>query len=203
MGLASGLLASDLGSPHGVTTNAKYVHHLWNITWLFAVPIAAIVAGLILWCVIRYRRKPGSDTAGSQFQYHIPIEAAYTIIPLVIVAIVFGFMFNAENKVNAVSKTPDLRIEVDGFQWGWSFKYPNGHQQIGTVANELNINSNSDLPVLVMPDEQDSAVPRGLSRRGPHLLRPGVPVPAGHDPGHRQHFRHQRHDARRLPRSVQ
>ena len=59
MGLASGLLASDLGSPHGVTTNAKYVHHLWNITWLFAVPIAAIVAGLILWCVIRYRRKPG------------------------------------------------------------------------------------------------------------------------------------------------
>jgi cytochrome c oxidase subunit 2 len=151
MGLASGLLASDLGSPHGVTTNAKYVHHLWNVTWLFAVPIAAIVVGLILWCVIRYRRKPGSDIARSQFQYHIPIEAAYTIIPLVIVAIVFGFMFNAENKVNAVSKNPDLKITVNGFQWGWQFVYPNKHQQVGTVANELDINSNDDLPVLVIP----------------------------------------------------
>jgi cytochrome c oxidase subunit II len=151
MQLASGLLASDLGSPHGVTTNAKYVHHLWNVTWVFAVPVAAIVVGLILWCLIRYRHRPGRDVAKSQFQYHIPIEAAYTIIPLVIVAIVFGFMFNAENKVNAVSKNPDLKVTVEGFQWGWAFIYPNGHKQIGSVANELDINSNNDLPVLVMP----------------------------------------------------
>jgi cytochrome c oxidase subunit II len=154
MQLATGVLASDLGSPHGVTTNAKYVHHLWNVTWFFAVPIAVIVVGLILWCVIRYRAKPGKDVAASQFQYHIPIEAAYTIIPLIVVAIVFGFMFNAENKVNAVSKNPDLKITVEGFQWGWDFIYPNGHQQIGTVANELDINSSNDLPVLVMPTDK-------------------------------------------------
>ncbi len=149
--LATQLVGTDLGSPHGVTTQAKWVHQLWHITFWFAVPIGLLVLGLIIWCVFRYRVKAGSDRTAEQFQYHIPIEAAYTIIPLVIVAIVFGFMYNAENKVNAVSNNPDIKITVEGFQWGWRFDYPNGHMQVGTVANELNINSENNLPVLVIP----------------------------------------------------
>jgi len=150
--LATRLLGhTDLGSPHGVTTQDHYVRELWHITYIFAVPIGLIVFGAIVWCMIRYRAKPGSNRQPSQFQYHIPIEAAYTIIPLVIVAIVFGFMYNAENKVDAVAKNPAVKITVEGFQWGWRFTYPNGHQEVGTVANELDINSNLNLPVLYMP----------------------------------------------------
>ena len=40
---------------------------------------------------------------------------------------------------------------MEGFQWGWRFTYPNGHEEVGTVANELDINSNDNLPVLFMP----------------------------------------------------
>jgi cytochrome c oxidase subunit II len=152
--LATQLLGTNLGSPQGVTKQAKWVHQLWHITYWFAVPIGLLVLGLIIWCVFRYRVKAGSDRRAEQFQYHIPIEAAYTIIPLIIVAIVFGFMYNAENHVNAVSKNPDIRITVEGFQWGWRFDYPNGHMQVGTVANELDINSENDLPVLVIPTDK-------------------------------------------------
>ncbi len=63
-------------------------------------------------------------------------------------------MYNAENNVDAVSKNPDLKITVEGFQWGWRFTYPNGHQEVGTVANALDINSDDDLPVLVMPADE-------------------------------------------------
>jgi cytochrome c oxidase subunit II len=153
MDLATRLQGTDLGSPHGVTTQGSYVHHLWHITYLFAVPLGLIVLFGIFWCVFRYRDK-GDERKAAQFQYHIPIEAAYTIIPLVIVAIVFGFMFNAENKVDKVTKSPDVKITVYGFQWGWSFVYPNGHEQTGTVANALDINSNNDLPVLVIPTHE-------------------------------------------------
>jgi cytochrome c oxidase subunit 2 len=150
--LATRLLGhTDLGSPHGVTGQDHWVRQLWHITYIFAVPLGLIVLGAILWCVIRYRHRPGSDRRAAQFQYHIPIEAAYTIVPLVIVAIVFGFMYNAENHVNAVSKNPAVKITVEGFQWGWRFTYPNGHQEVGTVANVLDINSNNDLPILYMP----------------------------------------------------
>ena len=156
MHLATSLLATtNVGSPSGITSQDKWVRELWQISLWFSIPVSAAVVGGILWCLVRYRAKrPGPDgqtRQPAQFQYHIPIEAAYTIIPLVIVAVVFGFMYHAENKVNAVSKTPAVKITVDGFQWGWRFIYPNGHQEVGTVANELNINSENNLPVLYMP----------------------------------------------------
>jgi cytochrome c oxidase subunit 2 len=152
--LATHVLAStDLGSPHGATSQDHFVRELWHITYIFAVPLGLIVFGAIVWCAFRYRDK-GDGRKAAQFQYHIPIEAAYTIIPLVIVAIVFGFMYNAENHVDKVSKNPDVKITVEGFQWGWRFTYPNGHQEVGTVANELDINSNDNLPVLYLPSNE-------------------------------------------------
>lgn len=144
------LPATDFGSPHGVTKQAQWARLLWHISYYFAVPIGLLVIGLIVWALVRYRERPGKERTPAQFQYHIPIEAAYTIIPLVVVAIIFGFMFNAENKQGAVSPTPAVKITVDGFQWGWRFVYPNGHVQVGT-GNYNNINDNNGLPVLVMP----------------------------------------------------
>lgn len=159
MHLATSLLATtNVGSPSGITSQDKWVRELWQISLWFSIPVSAAVVGGILWCLVRYRAKrPGPDgqtRQPAQFQYHIPIEAAYTIIPLVIVAVIFGFMFNAENKVDAVSKTPAVKIDVEGFQWGWRFVYPNGHQQVGTVSNELNIDTNDDLPVLILPQTE-------------------------------------------------
>jgi cytochrome c oxidase subunit 2 len=145
---------TDLGSPHGVTGQDHWVRQLWHITYIFSVPIGLLVLGGIAWCVIRYRIRPGHTRRPEQFQYHIPIELTYTVVPLIIVAIVFGFAYNAENHVNHVSKNPDVRIEVQGFQWGWRFIYPNGHAELGTVSNELDINSDANLPVLYMPAGQ-------------------------------------------------
>lgn len=154
MELATRMLATNLGSPHGVTVQDHWMRLLWHITYYFAVPLGLIVLSGIFWCVFRYRSRPGEQRQPSQFQYHIPIEAAYTIIPLAIVAVVFGFAFNAENHVDHVSKTPAVKITVQGFQWGWRFIYPNGHQEVGTVANELDINSTANLPVLYMPADE-------------------------------------------------
>jgi cytochrome c oxidase subunit 2 len=149
--LAAHLVATNYGSPSGVTQQDHWNRLLWQWSAYFAIPIGVLVAGLIAWCLIRYRHRADRPRTPAQFQYHIPIEVAYTIIPLVIVAIIFGIMFNAENKQGAVAKDPSVKIVVEGFQWGWRFVYPgNEHVQVGT-ANYNNINDNNDLPVLVMP----------------------------------------------------
>jgi cytochrome c oxidase subunit II len=154
MDLATRLVGSDFGSPHGVTAQNHWMRQLWHVSFWFALPIAILVLGGIFWCLLRYRVRADSERRASQFQYHIPIEAAYTIIPLIIVAVIFGFAYNAENKVDAVSKTPAVKIEVQGFQWGWRFIYPNGHQEVGTVSNALIINSEGNLPILYMPENE-------------------------------------------------
>ncbi len=152
MQLATSLVgsASQWGSPNGVTKQDGWNHLLWTVSFWFALPIVVLVVGLIGYALVRYRHRPGHDRVPAQFQYHIPIEAAYTIIPLVIVAILFGFLFNAENKAGAMTPTPAVKITVDGFQWGWRFVYPNGHAEVGT-ADVNDINDNNGLPVLYMP----------------------------------------------------
>jgi cytochrome c oxidase subunit 2 len=145
------LAANHWGSPNGITTqDRKDVLPLWNITYYFAVPLGLLVIGLTIWCVVRYRARKGEDRIPSQFQYHIPLEAAYTIIPIVIVLVVFGYMYKAEDSENNISSTPALVVRVDGFQWGWRFSYPNGYQVFGSVANEPDINAQS-LPTLTLP----------------------------------------------------
>ena len=157
MQLATHLLAggTNWGSPGGVTKQDHWATYLWEISGWFALPIGVLVIGLIVWALIRYRDKgdKGGGRPPAQFQYHIPLEAAYTIIPLVICAVIFGLMFNAENKQLVVAKNPALKVEVQGFQWGWRFVYPNGHSQVGT-ADYNNINDNNGLPVLVLPADE-------------------------------------------------
>ncbi|HET6874048.1 MAG TPA: cytochrome c oxidase subunit II [Acidimicrobiales bacterium] len=147
---ATALLATNWGSPAGQTSQDHWNRLLWQWSAYFAVPIGVLVIGLIAWALIRYRHRPDHDRIPAQFQYHIPLEAAYTIIPLAVVAVIFGLMFNAENKQGTVSKQPAVRITVEGFQWGWRFVYPNQHVQVGT-ANYNDINTNEDLPTLVIP----------------------------------------------------
>jgi cytochrome c oxidase subunit 2 len=146
--------STDFGSPPGVTAQNTHVIFLWQLTYWMAIPLGLLVIGLILWCAVRYRVRPGSTRRASQFQYQIPLEVTYVIIPLIMVAVVFGFMYSAENKIDHVSKAPAVKIEVQAFQWGWRFIYPNGHQEVGSVSNNLQIDSYQNLPVLYMPEHE-------------------------------------------------
>lgn len=145
--------STEWGSPNGVTQQDHWNRLLWGMSGWIALPIGLLVLVLIGFALWRYRERPDRPRVPAQFQYHIPIEAAYTIIPLAVVAVIFAVMFNAENKQGVVSPNPAVKIEVQGFQWGWRFVYPNGHVQIGT-ANYSDINDNNNLPVLVMPANQ-------------------------------------------------
>lgn len=141
---------TNWGSPSGATHQNHWNRLLWGMSGWIALVIGVLVFALITYAVVRYRTRLDRERVPAQFQYHIPIEAAYTIIPLAIVAVIFGVMFNAENKQGTLTSKPDVKITVDGFQWGWRFVYPNGHVQVGT-ADYNNINDNNGLPVLVMP----------------------------------------------------
>lgn len=52
----------------------------------------------------------------------MPIEALYTVVPLIIVSVLFYFTARDESKLLALSK-PAHTINVIGFQWSWGFNY--------------------------------------------------------------------------------
>jgi cytochrome c oxidase subunit 2 len=53
----------------------------------------------------------------------MPIEALYTVVPLIIVSVLFYFTARDETKLLSLDKKPDVTINVVGFQWSWGFNY--------------------------------------------------------------------------------
>lgn len=92
-------------------------------TFVAAIVVGVFVGLLILWAVVRYRRR--NDVMPRQFQYHIPLELTYTVVPVIIVMVLFGFTVAVENNMDALPKGPHLTVDVYAFQWGWEFDYPN------------------------------------------------------------------------------
>jgi cytochrome c oxidase subunit 2 len=111
------------GMPAPSTTQGHQTLHLWQGVFVTALVIGALVWGLILWSVFRYRKRPGQAGLPRQTQYHLPLEITYTIIPIVIVAVIFVFVVKVENVVNRTSAAPAVTVRVEGFQWGWRFTY--------------------------------------------------------------------------------
>ena len=81
---------------------------------------------MILYSAIRFRaRRQHEGSLPRQSQYHLPMEITYTVIPIVIVFILFAFTVVVENQVTALpTVSPDNTINVQAYQWGWRFSYP-------------------------------------------------------------------------------
>ncbi|HEV2426783.1 MAG TPA: cytochrome c oxidase subunit II [Acidimicrobiales bacterium] len=128
----------------GATETSRSTFHLWQWFSIGAVIIGGLVIVLILWAVVRYRRR--GDDIPVQSQYHIPLEMLYTIVPILIVFGLFAATIVVENKVVADPRSP-VTIDVNAFQWGWKFTYP------GTDA--VVVGQTTQNPEMVMPVNTD------------------------------------------------
>jgi cytochrome c oxidase subunit 2 len=136
--------------PNPATRAERSTLHLWQGVFIAAAVVGAIVWGLIIWAIIRYRKRPGDEETPPQFRYHIPLEVTYTVIPVIIVAVIFFFVVRAENRIDRTVKNPPVAVKVEGFQWGWRFTYlsgPNGTPLGAPVVGDQNDNPTLTLPV--------------------------------------------------------
>jgi cytochrome c oxidase subunit II len=112
-----------------------------------------------LWAVVVYRKR--GDRIPHQVRYNLPIEIMYTVIPFIMVGILFYFTARDENKITALSAHPDVVVDVTGFQWSWEFQYPqypvknspSGVTEVGEMWNGVLAqgNNENELPLLEIP----------------------------------------------------
>jgi cytochrome c oxidase subunit 2 len=129
---------SGLGFEEGVTSVNDISLSLWQGAWIAGAVVGVFTLILILWPAVFHRAKAGKGEFPKQTQYNVPVEVAYTIIPFIIVAVLF--YFTAVKQTEIVEKTTNYKHEilVDGFQWSWQFSYPEAGPKAvvtGTPAN--------------------------------------------------------------------
>ena len=125
--IAYALVAFDLpnfGLPESASEEGDSIAELWRGFFLAAAAVGALVWGLLVYCLLRFRRRKGDDSIPRQTRYNVPFEILYTAAPIVTVAVLFGFSVAAEERVTSTDDTADVNVEVIGFQWSWQFNYP-------------------------------------------------------------------------------
>ena len=115
---------SGLGYEEGVTSVNDISLSLWQGAWIAGGVVGVFTLILILWPAVFHRAKASKGEFPKQTQYNVPVEVAYTIIPFIIVAVLF--YYTAIKQTEIVEKTSNYKHEilVDGFQWSWQFSYP-------------------------------------------------------------------------------
>jgi cytochrome c oxidase subunit 2 len=117
-----------LGLPKPMTEQADRIYDTWLGSVAAALAVGVFVWGLIFYAVIRYRKN--SDELPRQVRYNLPIEVLYTVVPFVIISVLFYYTAVNENFINKTKKNPDLIVDIVGFQWNWQFQYPKDKVQI-------------------------------------------------------------------------
>ncbi|MEW2633511.1 cytochrome c oxidase subunit II [Streptomyces sp. NPDC048389] len=112
-----------LGMPTPVTEEAPRILSLWQGSWAAALATGVLVWGLILWSVFFHRRTRTKVEIPPQTRYNMPIEALYTVVPIIIVSVFFYFTARDESKLLQLSDEPAHTINVVGYQWSWGFNY--------------------------------------------------------------------------------
>lgn len=137
------------GWPEGITPQAERMRELWTWSTITALAVGLLVWGLIFWTTTFHRKKEGSPEFPRQTQYNLPLEIVYTVVPFVMVAVLFYFTVVTQNFVQKKVDNPDVSINVTAFQWNWDFGYPGTTTPDGQDVHT--IGSSNEIPLLVLP----------------------------------------------------
>lgn len=114
----------NFGMPDPATEEGKKILVLWEGSWIAAWIVGALVWGLIIWAVIFHRRRHQNEVP-AQTKYNVPIEVLYTVVPFIIIAVLFYFTARDQAAITKLSSdTSNVNvINVNGIRWSWQFTY--------------------------------------------------------------------------------
>ena len=93
-----------MGFPNPVTEQGKITLSLWQGSWIAGLLVGAVVWGMIVWAVIFHRKR--GDKLPPQVRYNMPIEILYTVVPFVLIAVLFYYTAKDENTIDAIPAHP-------------------------------------------------------------------------------------------------
>ncbi len=106
-GIALTLISLWYGQNHGLlpiaaSEEANQVDALFNLMMTIATGLFLLVEGVIIYSVIKFRRKKGDTTDGPPIEGNVPLEIVWTAIPTVIVFILAIYSFEVYNAMGGL-----------------------------------------------------------------------------------------------------
>ena len=116
---------------------------LLNATLVVCGAIFALVAGLVIYNLFRFRARPAEMQEPAQLRGNARLEFAWTLVPFLLLAYLFVLTVGAMHASDPSGKNREPDLTVIGHQFWWEVRYPNGV----VTANEIHIPSGRSLLV--------------------------------------------------------
>jgi cytochrome c oxidase subunit II len=120
------------------STPADSIFHLSLLVFAVTGVIFLLVFSLIVYSIVKYRRREGGDDREPPQVYGSnQVELAWTVIPVLIVLVLFLATARVIHSVQDAAQPPtSLQVTAIGHQFWWEYRYPG----LGIVtANELHV----------------------------------------------------------------
>ena len=134
------LLSACQPSPTFLNPASSISNHeanLYRFILILAIAVFVLVEGALIWILIRDRKRANDETIPAQIHSNMRVEVTWTVIPIILVVVLFVMTVQTVNAVAAPSQLKsDLNVRVVGHRWWWEFDYTD----LGiATANELHI----------------------------------------------------------------
>ena len=123
-----------LGWPEGITPEAHLNRELWIGSVIASLVVGAIVWGLIFWTSAFHRHKKTDTELPRQFGYNMPLELVLTVVPFLIISVLFYFTVVVQERMLHEEPNPEVVVDVTAFQWNWKFGYQKVNFADGTFT---------------------------------------------------------------------
>jgi cytochrome c oxidase subunit II len=146
------LLATGCNSNQAITNPAtepaREINTLWWAMLVGAMIVFGAVVALLVIAFVR-RRRPEGPSHEDRGPYMVIVGGGLAA-PIVVLAILFGFVIHVMPATSAPPGPTRLTVDVIGHQWFWEVRY---HGTSAVTANEIHIPAHTAVDVRVTTDD--------------------------------------------------
>jgi cytochrome c oxidase subunit 2 len=117
--------------PAAASTQAGPIDTLWDVLLIASVPIFVLVETVVLYCVWRFRMRPGEEELdGPPIHGNTQLEIVWTAVPAILLVILCAYAYVVLVDVEEAKADREMPVRVVGEQFTWTFHYraPGGQE---------------------------------------------------------------------------
>jgi cytochrome c oxidase subunit 2 len=122
------VLSDKWGQLEPLASTFDHVDGLFYFTYVVCIFFFVLITGVLALSVVKYRRKTFDQPAASNVTHNTPLEVIWTIIPLIIVMVMFVWGWKGSNDM-LVAPADARQYKAVAKQWNWTFSYPGSKVQ--------------------------------------------------------------------------
>jgi cytochrome c oxidase subunit 2 len=110
--------------PGQASSQAPKIDTLFDVLLIVSVPILVLVLVIVLFCVWKYRMRPGDENKdGPPIHGNTRLEVIWTAVPAILLVGLCSYAYVVLRDIERKPKN-EMLVGVKGQQFAWSFSYP-------------------------------------------------------------------------------